>query len=113
MIEIMNLKYVSQEYPFDFRIDRKTVLGNPFILRNEEDRDKVCDRYEKWFYNNKDIKFQDQLAKLIEVYKEYGKLRLFCWCAPKRCHGETIRSYVLMNYIYDKHQEAWELLKDK
>ena len=39
-------------------------------------------------------KVKDYLDSLIATYKIYGKLRLFCWCAPKRCHGETIKRYL-------------------
>ena len=27
------------------------------------------------------------------VLQEYGKLELFCWCFPKRCHAESIKKY--------------------
>ena len=36
----------------DIRVDRASVLGNPFELTKEEDRDKVCDAYEEWFQFN-------------------------------------------------------------
>ena len=29
---------------------------------------------------------------------EFGKVRLFCWCAPKRCHGETIKKWLIEKY---------------
>ena len=36
----------------DIRVDRASVLGNPFELTNEEDRDKVCDAYVDWLWLN-------------------------------------------------------------
>jgi DNA ligase (NAD+) len=29
-----------------------------------------------------------------EAYQRYGKINLFCHCAPLRCHGETIAKYL-------------------
>ncbi len=36
-----------------------------------------------------------ELSVLQTLYQEHGKLRLFCWCSPKKCHAETIRDYIL------------------
>lgn len=33
----------------DVRVDRKSVLGNPYKMENESQRDKVCDLYETYF----------------------------------------------------------------
>ena len=93
MIEICNLRNEKPTHPYDIRVDRQSVLGNPFIMRKESERDKVCDEYEEYFYRR--LKDCVTMKKVIDCYKEYGKLRLFCWCAPKRCHAETIRDYIL------------------
>jgi hypothetical protein len=31
---------------------------------------------------------------MLAAYRQYGKLRLFCWCAPEQCHGETIKAWL-------------------
>ncbi len=36
----------------------------------------------------------DELVRLLSLYKVHGKLELFCWCTPKRCHAETIQLYL-------------------
>ena len=98
MIEIMNLRNTKPSEKWDFYADRRSPVGNPYPLKgeNEEDRNRVCDSYIKWFNNA--IKHNpaviEYLALLLSCYRLYGKLRLFCWCAPKRCHAETIRSYL-------------------
>ena len=99
MIQIKNLKAAKPENPWDVRVDRASVLGNPFYLENESQRDEVCNKYEEWFRTNKDPAFQMMLDKLCKLYAEYGQLNLFCWCAPKRCHSETIRQYVIERQI--------------
>jgi hypothetical protein len=73
-----------------------SVLGNPFFMKKEDQRDAVCDRYEDHFnvMIRSDCKFQRELARIQSIYETYGKLRLFCWCAPKRCHAETIKRWL-------------------
>jgi hypothetical protein len=95
MINICNLRNEKIVNDYDIRIDRVSVLGNPYYMRSESERDIVCDRYNKWFDLNKDKdKVKEELDRLIDIYNKYGRIRLFCWCAPKRCHGETIVKYI-------------------
>jgi phage-related protein len=61
-------------------------------MKDESVRDKVCDEYEEYFY--KRLKDCATMQRIINYYKEHGQLRLFCWCAPKRCHAETIKKYI-------------------
>ncbi len=102
MIEIKNMHFEKPSQPFDIRVDRESVLGNPFYMKDESFRDDVCDKYIEYF--NKRIKdedeFIDELRRLYLIYKAYGRLRLFCWCAPKRCHAETIKNF-LDPYVKD------------
>ena len=98
MIEICNLRNNKPEFKYDVYIDRRSVLGNPFKMKKEIDRDLVCDHYENYFnfeLRRKNNKIKNELLRLCEMYKKYGKLRLFCWCFPKKCHGETIKYYIL------------------
>ena len=78
-------------------VDRNSVLGNPFNMYHEYMRDGVCDEYERHF--NKQLaenpRFKKELDRLARLHAEHGKLTLYCWCAPKRCHAETIRDYIL------------------
>ena len=100
MIKIINLRTAKFEYPWDVLVDRKSVLGNPFYMHSEAERDRVCEQYAAWFPQRiakcypKDPIIQE-LERLQQLYKQYGKLRLFCWCAPKRCHAETIKNYLI------------------
>jgi len=97
MITIMNLKYGKPSRPTDIKIDRFSVLGNPFFMKNESYRDEVCDDYEAHFhecmlYNNSLVK--REMHRLLALYRQQGHLRLYCWCAPKRCHAETIKKWL-------------------
>jgi len=58
-------------------IGRGSPWGNPYVLGKDGDRDQVCDLFE-----------QNVLPTL-----DLGALRgkdLVCFCAPKRCHGDSI-----------------------
>lgn len=84
-----------------FLIDRRTSLGNPFILTDESQRDEVCDKYEEWFYSTglKDHDVNLYLQKIKDYLIEYKRITLLCWCAPKRCHGETIKKWLEEQWI--------------
>jgi len=96
LIEICNLRKEKPTSPCDVKVDRSSVLGNPFPMFNESKRDLVCEKYKDYFYNSLIYKPEasKELQRLIAIHNEYGTLRLFCWCFPKRCHGETIKEYL-------------------
>jgi len=63
-------------------IDRTSKWGNPFILGQDGDRDRVCDCFQKHYAPNKDSfsEAEDELK---------GKV-LACHCYPQRCHGDSL-----------------------
>jgi len=63
-------------------IDRTSKWGNPFILGQDGDRDRVCECFEKHYAPNKDSfsEAEDELK---------GKV-LACHCYPQRCHGDSL-----------------------
>ena len=97
MIEIMNLHNVKASKPYDVHVCRPHILGNPFLLdRTRNSRNKVCDQYARWLHDEVDklSPRYHELERIRQIYKKHGRLRLFCWCAPLRCHAETIRDYL-------------------
>jgi hypothetical protein len=96
MIEIMNMRREKPSRIYDFRVDRGSPIGNPFPMKREIDRVKCCQMYRVWFYETQHSTVQKEyVQRLIDTYRKYGRLRLFCWCAPKQCHAEVIRKYIL------------------
>lgn len=96
-ITIKSLRTSKIEHEWQVRVDRQSVLGNPFYMSNERFRDDVCDKYQAYFEKkiaNKDTAFLNELARITNIAMKYGKLELFCWCAPRRCHAETIKSFI-------------------
>ena len=73
------IAYTSYQW---MSVDRGTSWGNPFVMEREADRDKVCDFYEQY------------AAWRLTVEPDWLEpLRgrdLACWCAPKRCHADTL-----------------------
>ena len=99
MITICNLRNERMKFEYDVIVDRASILGNIYYMYSEEQRDEVCDKYEEYFNKQvkENIKFKNELDRLINIYNKYGELRLFCWCYPRRCHAITIKNYILQN----------------
>ena len=79
-------------------VGRPSPLGNPLPLKSERDRDRACDYYEKWFASrvaSGDRHVLGEIKRLLEILRGRGHLTLLCWCAPARCHAETIRRWLL------------------
>lgn len=98
MIRIINLRnYKLHEDEVLIRVDRQTVVGNPFFMKDESMRDTVCDKYEQYFNTHVQQagKFKQYIDNIIEQSKTKD-IALGCWCYPKRCHAETILRYVQM-----------------
>lgn len=78
------------------RVDRASVLGNPYYMHSEAQRDTVCDEYETWFsdqMSNKESYVYSEIETLTSIAINYD-LELLCHCAPKRCHAETIKAAI-------------------
>ena len=95
-IEIKNIKHGFTDEKLNIRVDRVSILGNPYRLYHESERNDVCQRYEAYFQRSikENPLFRTQIDKLVELYKQHGKLNLYCWCTPKQCHAEIIRDYI-------------------
>jgi hypothetical protein len=76
-------------------------VGNPFIMQDnsEKERTRVCKEYEAWFiqkvFVEKDKAICGYMNTMYKALKKHGKLVLFCYCYPKKCHAETIMKFLL------------------
>jgi hypothetical protein len=89
-------------------INRSTSLGNPFVMADysQAERDRVCDAYEQWL-PPKLLQKEAELAQFQQLLAiarnpEVQTLELICHCAPKRCHGDTIKR-LLKGRLGDRH----------
>ena len=114
-VTIKNLRFSKPKHEWQVKVDRSSVLGNPFYMANESKRDEVCDKYEAYFKSsiqNMESAFYKEVERLYTILKKYGKLELFCWCAPKRCHAETIKNYLEAKLPIYNLEELWGEVQD-
>lgn len=112
---IKNLRFSKPTNAWQVRVDRASVLGNPYHLENESQRDNVCELYKDYFNEKmKDINsaFYKEVERLYSLLKKHGKLELFCWCTPKRCHAETIKQYLEAKLPIFDLEELWGEVND-
>lgn len=104
MIKIGNIRTFKPDGSIVIKVDRTSILGNPFFMKNEEQRDTVCDQYDKYF-NKKlfSIHFSDEIDRITELAKT-NDITLLCWCYPKRCHAETIKKHI-DKILEDYHEQ--------
>lgn len=98
MIEIVDINQAKKDPDRNYvYVGRGTIFGNPSIMTDESQRDQVCDDYHEYFIERleTDGEFVAALQGLVDQYRQQGYLRLACHCAPRRCHGDTIRGYLL------------------
>jgi topoisomerase IA-like protein len=83
---------------FDLVVDitRAGVLGNPFVIGKDGDRNAVCDKHMEYLHNEyqKKGKIYRALLGIAEAYSFGLNIALVCYCAPKRCHGNNIAEAV-------------------
>lgn len=102
VLKVGNLRNVKVTEPYDVRIDRRhSVLCNPFKMSVDSvaERNRVCDEYERYFTEKiaretGDAEFRKEVYRLYCIAEQYKTLRVLCWCAPERCHGETILLFI-------------------
>ena len=81
-------------------IGRPSILGNRFIAktRQEVDRQEVISQYKKWLWNNRNQPaIKKELDRLFDLVQKQ-ELNLICWCAPKSCHGDIIKDYLIWRH---------------
>ena len=98
MVRVVDVrKYELKPGEVLIRIGRDTPVGNPFIMHAEAERIRVCEQYEDYFAQNivegVNPAFRDYI---VNIYKTALKkdVALGCFCAPRRCHGETIARFI-------------------
>ena len=98
MITIKNFRKDSNCYqPWDYRCDRANkILGNH--PGEGLPRDKAIKAFKTWFEaqmtdRSKPInEVRTEMGRLYKLHKQHGKLNLWCWCTPKKCHTEIIKA---------------------
>lgn len=97
--EVITIRVGRRTDPGSIPIDRRTPLGNPFIMRDKTaaERNRVCDQYDLYFKKkllSRSSAFMAMLEHLFELAVQSKEITVGCWCSPKRCHGDTIARYL-------------------
>lgn len=108
-IRVVNLKnYRLDEGEVLVKVDRSSVLGNPFKMRfptpaqskrpefEINERNRVCDEYEKYFMKKvkEEGDFRNEVIRIYRMVKSGKDVALGCWCFPKRCHAMYIKEFI-------------------
>jgi len=67
-----------------------SILGNPFWMNSEAERDDVCNKYRAHLYDH--IKRNTTVAAALRLIPDDAVLG--CFCAPRRCHCHSIADAV-------------------
>lgn len=86
----------------DIYCGRGSVLGNPFTINNKDSLSNVGSRtkaieYFKFYLDNKlAAKNKNICDAMNKIYlrAKNGDVNLVCYCAPKACHCDYIKSLV-------------------
>lgn len=79
---VLHLRSGDPDLATAVRVDRSSPWGNPFQIVGEIGRDEVCDKFELYA--------QWRLTVEPDWLKPLRGKNLACWCAPKRCHADTL-----------------------
>ena len=83
---VINKKFSSRTaQKLSVYIGRPSKWGNPYPLINESRRDLICEQYEEYIATRL---IKDEITE--EDFHEFDGKNMMCFCAPKRCHGDTL-----------------------
>lgn len=74
------------------KIDRSTVLGNPFVIGKDGSREEVIEKYNRWLWDvmQSDNSVNRAVNDLARRYRAGEHLILICCCKPLGCHGDIL-----------------------
>lgn len=98
MIRVVNkrYKYVAADNEVLVYVGRPSVLGNPFTLYSESERDHVVAQYRQWLDAQRRTNGAawQEIKRLAALSAEGKALALQCYCAPRKCHADVVKSAI-------------------
>ena len=92
MIKIVNKRLFKGKGIY---IGRPSVLGNPFIIGRDGDREEVIRKYREYLERAIESDYRVKAAfEMIRELNKKGAVVLICWCAPEKCHGDVIKEMI-------------------
>ena len=94
MIKVVNKKYFDGAGTYTY-IGRPSVLGNPYKIGVDGDRDTVISKYRVWLRSQwlKDGEVKKELLRLAGISNRHD-LMLVCFCSPLPCHGDVLKEAI-------------------
>lgn len=97
MIRVVNLKNcVLNDNEVLVKVDKSSVLNNPFKIDDKNDASKVYEKYKEYFYNKiklQDFDFITELNKIYDLSYETN-IALGCLCTNLKCYAGVIKEYI-------------------
>jgi len=104
MIKVVN-KHTHKPTKNDIYIGRGSSLGNKWSSKESskdyvvktDSREESVRKYKNWFLkkvSEREKKVMESLRKILKREQETGEVNLVCYCKPKLCHGDVIKSFL-------------------
>jgi len=95
MFKVIHIKQMDRTNPQHVYCGRPSLLGNPYPMKGESSRDDVCNAYAIHFNTLliNDAAFRKEVERVRRLH-DAGDVSLVCFCAPRRCHCETLANYL-------------------
>lgn len=114
-IKVVRWDWVKhRHFPNCKYIGRGSPLGNPFIIGKDGTREQVIAKYSEHFnacMEDKNSEAHKEIKNLLAWLYNNNETILFlcCYCAPKACHGDVIRAYLMRNFFdeFFQHKKNW------
>jgi len=78
-------------------VGRGSVLGNPFVIGKDGDRDEVIRKYRLWFWGKlrEEEEVYREFLRICGIWEKQRSIALLCYCFPLACHAQVIGSALI------------------
>ena len=92
MFTVVNVNRPLENNDVRVYVGRPSVLGNPFKLGKDGDRQEVIAKYRRWLWEEikKRERVYKELVGLVEFERHASDIQLACHCYPQACHADIL-----------------------
>lgn len=102
-IKVINIADARPPGYYCVDIMRPNVLGNPFFLKDENQRENCNKKFKNYLWNE----MQNPNSRVYKTLKRCAQtandIALVCCCKPKACHGDVARDAILWLRRHPEH----------
>lgn len=126
IIAVVNAKTPISEWPIfsDVYIGRgmarsplfgsHSPVANPFKMSQTASRAHVVSKYKVWLWKKMQDTESDQYRELLKIMEYSLSLKgvsVVCWCHPKPCHGDVVKSAIEWLWAQGVRPDGWTVEK--